>query len=122
MIPMTEIEKLKDGVYEKVMSRRFAEVLKEALAEDQVRAEEEDVDAEEAVGYLSSYLQQVIRLCLKDIADRDEENSVDHQLALTNELITCRKAAPFSSKSRHRNGYSKISPAAFGKMNTTSRW
>ena len=41
----------------------------------------------EAVGYLSSYLQQVIRLCLKDIADRDEENSVDHQLALTNELI-----------------------------------
>lgn len=54
---MTEIEKLKDGVYEKVMSRRFAEVLKEALAEDQVRAEEEDVDAEEAVGYLSSYLQ-----------------------------------------------------------------
>lgn len=87
MTPMTEIEKLKDGVYEKVMSRRFAEVLKEALAEDQVRAEEEDVDAEEAVGYLSSYLQRVIRLCLKDIADRDEENSVDHQLALTNELI-----------------------------------
>ena len=39
MTPMTEIEKLKDGVYEKVMSRRFAEVLKEALAEDQVRAE-----------------------------------------------------------------------------------
>lgn len=71
MTPMTEIEKLKDGVYEKVMSRRFAEVLKEALAEDQVRAEEEDVDAEEAVGYLSSYLQRVIRLCLKDIADRD---------------------------------------------------
>lgn len=67
MTPMTEIEKLKDGVYEKVMSRRFAEVLKEALAEDQVRAEEEeeDVDAEEAVGYLSSYLQQVIRLCLE---------------------------------------------------------
>ena len=122
MTPMTEIEKLKDGVYEKVMSRRFAEVLKEALAEDQVRAEEEDVDAEEAVGYLSSYLQQVIRLCLKDIADRDEENSVDHQLALTNELITYQKAAPFSSKSRHRNGYSKISPAAFGKMNTTLRW
>ena len=58
MTPMTEIEKLKDGVYEKVMSRRFAEVLKEALAEDQVRAEEEDVDAEEAVGYLSSYLQE----------------------------------------------------------------
>lgn len=41
MTPMTEIEKLKDGVYEKVMSRRFAEVLKEALAEDQVRAGEQ---------------------------------------------------------------------------------
>lgn len=34
MTPVTEIENLKDGVYEKVMSRRFAEVLKEALAED----------------------------------------------------------------------------------------
>ena len=78
MIPMTEIEKLKDGVYEKVMSRRFAEVLKKALAEDQVRAEEEDVDAEEAVGYLSSYLQRVIRLCLKDIADRDEATTSWH--------------------------------------------
>ena len=42
-----------------------------------MRAEEEDVDAEEAVGYLSSYLQRVIRLCLKDIADRDGEKQGD---------------------------------------------
>ena len=108
MIPMTEIEKLKDGVYEKVMSRRFAEVLKEALAEDQVRAEEEDVDAEEAVGYLSSYLQQVIRLCLKDIADRDEENSVDHQLALTNELI-----ASLAKKTEELGGGQEVANAPF---------
>lgn len=105
---MTEIEKLKDGVYEKVMSRRFAEVLKEALAEDQVRAEEEDVDAEEAVGYLSSYLQQVIRLCLKDIADRDEENSVDHQLALTNELI-----ASLAKKTEELGGGQEVANAPF---------
>ena len=104
MTPMIEIEKLKDGVYEKVMSRRFAEVLREALAEDQVRAEEEDVDAEEAVGYLSSYLQRVIRLCLKDIADRDEENSVDHQLALTNELI-----ASLAKKTEEKKEDSKTS-------------
>lgn len=108
MIPMTEIEKLKDGVYEKVMSRRFAEVLREALAEDQVRAEEEDVDAEEAVGYLSSYLQQVIRLCLKDIADRDEENSVDHQLALTNELI-----ASLAKKTEELGGGQEVANAPF---------
>lgn len=108
MTPMTEIEKLKDGVYEEVMSRRFAEVLKEALAEDQVRAEEEDVDAEEAVGYLSSYLQQVIRLCLKDIADRDEENSVDHQLALTNELI-----ASLAKKTEELGGGQEVANAPF---------
>lgn len=108
MTPMTEIEKLKDGVYEKVMSRRFAEVLKEALAEDQVRAEEEDVDAEEAVGYLSSYLQQVIRLCLKDIADRDEENSVDHQLALTNELIVS-----LAKKTEELGGGQEVANAPF---------
>lgn len=108
MTPMTEIEKLKDGVYEKVMSRRFAEVLKEALAEDQVRAEEEDVDAEEAVGYLSSYLQQVIRLCLKDIADRDEENSVAHQLALTNELI-----ASLAKKTEELGGGQEVANAPF---------
>lgn len=106
--PMTEIEKLKDGVYEKVMSRRFAEVLKEALAEDQVRAEEEDVDAEEAVGYLSSYLQRVIRLCLKDIADRGEENSVDHQLALTNELI-----ASLAKKTEELGGGQEVANAPF---------
>lgn len=106
MTPMTEIEKLKDGVYEKVMSRRFAEVLKEALTEDQVRAE--DVDAEEAVGYLSSYLQQLIRLCLKDIADRDEENSVDHQLALTNELI-----ASLAKKTEELGGGQEVANAPF---------
>lgn len=108
MTPVTEIENLKDGVYEKVMSRRFAEVLKEALAEDQVRAEEEDVDAEEAVGYLSSYLQRVIRLCLKDIADRDEENSVDHQLALTNELI-----ASLAKKTEEFGGGQEVANAPF---------
>lgn len=102
MTSMTEIEKLKDGVYEKVMSSRFEKVLKEALAEDQVHAEEEEVDAEEAVGYLSSYLQQVIRLCLKDIADRDAEDSVAHQLALTNELIA--SLAQKNSRTRRRSG------------------
>lgn len=108
MTPVTEIENLKDGVYEKVMSRRFAEVLQEALAEDQVRAEEEEVDAEEAVGYLSSYLQQVIRLCLKDIADRDAEDSVAHQLALTNELI-----ASLAKKTAELGGGQEVANAPF---------
>lgn len=108
MTPVTEIENLKDGVYEKVMSRRFAEVLQEALAKDQVRAEEEEVDAEEAVSYLSSYLQQVIRLCLKDIADRDAEDSVAHQLALTNELI-----ASLAQKTAELGGGQEVANAPF---------
>ncbi len=108
MTPVTEIENLKDGVYEKVMSRRFAEVLQEALAKDQVRAEEEEVDAEEAVSYLSSYLQQVIRLCLKDIADRDTEDSVAHQLALTNELI-----ASLAQKTAELGGGQEVANAPF---------
>ena len=108
MTSMTEIENLKDGVYEKVMSRRFAEVLQEALTEDQVHAEEEEVDAEEAVGYLSSYLQQVIRLCLKDIADRDAEDSVAHQLALTNELI-----ASLAQKTAELGGGQEVANAPF---------
>lgn len=108
MTPVTEIENLKDGVYEKVMSQRFAEVLQEALAKDQVRAEEEEVDAEEAVGYLSSYLQQVIRLCLKDIADKDAEDSVAHQMALTNELI-----ASLAQKTAELGGGQAVANAPF---------
>ena len=68
---MADIIDLKDGVYEKVISRDFDKKLTKALADKEIWADREDVDAQEAVGYLSSYLEKLIRLCLKDIADEE---------------------------------------------------
>lgn len=50
------IEHLKDGIYEKVMSKEFADRLMEAIEAKKVWAERDDTDAYEATGYLSSYL------------------------------------------------------------------
>ena len=65
MTPMTEIEKIKDGVYEKVMSRRFAEVLKEALAEDQVRAGEQKRQSGDLIFILLLESVLAARECMK---------------------------------------------------------
>lgn len=51
---MADIIDLKDGVYEKVISRDFDKKLTKALADKEIWADREDVDAQEAVGYLSS--------------------------------------------------------------------
>lgn len=84
---MADILDLKDGVYEKVISRDFDQKLTRALEKKEVWADREDVDAQEAGGYLSSYLEKLIRLCLKDIADEDHDHGVNDELALTNELV-----------------------------------
>ena len=84
---MADIIDLKDGVYEKVISRDFDKKLTKALADKEIWADREDVDAQEAVGYLSSYLEKLIRLCLKDIADENQDHCVKDELALTNELV-----------------------------------
>lgn len=84
---MADIIDLKDGVYEKVISRDFDKKLTKALADKEIWADREDVDAQEAVGYLSTYLEKLIRLCLKDIADENQDHCVNDELALTNELV-----------------------------------
>lgn len=84
---MADIIDLKDGVYEKVISTDFDRKLTKALADKEIWADREDVDAQEAVGYLSTYLEKLIRLCLKDIADENHDHCVNDELALTNELV-----------------------------------
>lgn len=84
---MADIIDLKDGVYEKVISTGFDRKLTKALADKEIWADREDVDAQEAVGYLSTYLEKLIRLCLKDIADENHDHCVNDELALTNELV-----------------------------------
>ena len=81
------IEHLKDGIYEKVMSKEFADRLMEAIEAKKVWAERDDTDAYEATGYLSSYLEKLIRLCLKDIADRNTEAVLSDEIELTNQLV-----------------------------------
>ena len=84
---MTDISDLKDGVYDKVISKDFDQKLKKALESKEIWADREDVDGQEAVGYLSSYLEKIIRLCLKDIADQNKDSVVGDELSLTNQLI-----------------------------------
>ena len=81
------IEHMKDGIYEKVMSKEFADKLMEAIEAKKVWAERDDTDAYEATGYLSSYLEKLIRLCLKDIADRNTEAVLSDEIELTNQLV-----------------------------------
>ncbi len=84
---MADISDLKDGVYDKVISKDFDQKLKKALEAKEIWADREDVDGQEAVGYLSTYLEKIIRLCLKDIADQNKDSVVGDELSLTNQLI-----------------------------------
>lgn len=84
---MSELKDLQDGIYEKVMSVRFAKALEEAMAERAVWAQREEVDSQEAVGYLSKYLEKLIRISLKEIADENGENGLEREVALTNSLV-----------------------------------
>lgn len=85
---MTNIKDLKDGVYDKVISIDFDRKLKEASEANEIWLDREDVDGQEAVPYLSSYLEKLIRLCLKDIADDNHnKEAVQEELSLANQLI-----------------------------------
>ncbi len=84
---MAEIRDLKDGVYERVLSEGFAKKLEAALAEKEVWAQREDVDAQDAVGYLSSYLEKLVRISLKEIADRNEDDRMEREVELVNGLV-----------------------------------
>ncbi len=84
---MDDIRELKDGVYERVLSQHFAKKLEAALADKEIWAQREDVDAQDAVGYLSSYFEKLVRISLKEIADRNEENTMEQEVHLVNGLV-----------------------------------
>lgn len=82
-----DVRKLQDGLYEKVISEEFSEKLIEALEEKRIWVEREEVDAHEATRYLSAYLQEVVALCLRDIADENGEDVLSDEVTFINGLI-----------------------------------
>lgn len=78
---------LKDGIYDKVISLDLARKL--AAVKDEIDAQRTAVDSQEAVGYLSSYLKQILEICLKDIADHNEEDTeiLTREIRLVNQMI-----------------------------------
>ena len=84
---MSEIKELQDGIYEKVMSVRFAKALEEALAAQVIWAQREEVDSQEAIAYLSKYLEKLVRISLKKIADENGDDGIQREVALTNSLV-----------------------------------
>ena len=79
---------LKDGLYEKVISQKLDQKLKEALDRKEVWATVSDkVDPQEAVGYLSDYIRKLVHLCLKDLADQNGDSLLQQELSLTNGLV-----------------------------------
>ncbi len=82
-----DVRKLQDGLYEKVISEEFSKKLIEALEEKRIWVDREEVDAHEATRYLSAYLQEVVALCLRDIADENGEDVLSDEVTFINGLI-----------------------------------
>lgn len=84
-----DLEGLQNGLYEKIITQTFQEKLDQALKENQIWADREDLDAQEAVSQLSAYIRQVISWLLKDIADADDsDTSAKKEIDFINRLIT----------------------------------
>ncbi len=84
------IKDLKDGVYEKVISKTFAKLLKEAEEKKEIWTTKKDVDAVEAVDYLTDYLSRLVKISLKNIAEQnshDEENGLTNEINFTNSMV-----------------------------------
>lgn len=80
---------LKDGIYEKVISEGLDKELKEALQKEEIWVGRDDkLDSQDAVAYLASYLRNLISSCLKEIADRNDGDTMEDEIRLTNEVIS----------------------------------
>nr|WP_288697949.1 DEAD/DEAH box helicase [uncultured Allisonella sp.] len=86
---MSDIQHLPDGIYEEVVSQSLEEKIKKALADKTIWANFEDLDSHEAVPYLAKYLEKLVRLTLKDIADEDRtgKESKQREVSVINRLI-----------------------------------
>ncbi len=83
-----DISTLQDGLYEKLINTKFGKALQSALATQAIWAKQTDLDPQEAPHYLSLYLQELVKLCLKDIAARNTDSELADEITLTNALIT----------------------------------
>lgn len=81
------ISLLKDGLYEKLINTKFGKALQSALSTQAIWAKQENLDPQEAPHYLSLYLQELVKLCLKDVADQNSDTELSDEIALTNALI-----------------------------------
>ena len=79
--------KLVDGVYEQVLSESLRKQLTKALEEKQAWIEREDFDSAAAVTYLASYIEKLTQICLKKLADHDDDQTVLQEIALINTLV-----------------------------------
>ena len=75
---------MEKGIYEKVVSKKIAEALKNPELITVV----EGMDADEAARYLSEYLQKLIQLYLKDMSDGDEKDDRLHnEVQFANQIV-----------------------------------
>lgn len=81
------ISLLKDGLYEKIINSEFQKQLQTALDTNEIWTEQEDLDPQEAVKGLSSYLQQLIQTQLKELANFSDDDTAESEIAFTNECI-----------------------------------
>lgn len=82
---MTELQ---DGLYEKVVSQRLEKQLKQDLAENKIWYKlSDDMDPQDAVQYLADYVRHLVQVCLKDLADKDDDALLQQELQLTNGLV-----------------------------------
>lgn len=84
---MDKLHNLREGIYEMVLSEALDVALRRALQDHAIYATIDSVDPQEAVRYLSDYVRRLVQCCLKDIADRDNPETLRQELALTNALV-----------------------------------
>lgn len=82
------MDELRDGLYEKVVSQRLEKQLKQEFAENKIWYKLCDhMDPQDAVQYLADYVRHLVQVCLKDLADKDDEQLLQQELTLTNGLV-----------------------------------
>lgn len=81
------ISSLKEGLYEKILSKGFQAKLQEALDAKEILTDQEALDPQEAVHGLSVYLQQLFQSRLKELADELDIETADKEIDFTNECI-----------------------------------
>lgn len=87
------MDKLQDGLYEKVVSQRLEKQLRQEFAENKIWYTLSDpMDPQDAVQYLAEYVHHLVQVCLKDLADQDDDTLLQQELALTNGLVDTLRA------------------------------